>query len=990
MAVTWGSARTTSTNGVRVGIDLTYSVSGATATVVMELWVWTRRASFTSSASYSRGGTFGSGSGSFSYNHSSNSSDWPTSNRTRIGRWTTTRTLQYGSTQTVTATGSVSGLGGNMPSGSTSHSRSITLRARPYVRPNAPTGVSWSRNSDTSHTVSWSRNATTAGPYGSQRVQRRMYSKNGWSGWVTRATVSGTATSWTDRGTTANRAYQWRVVAVNTAGSRTSSASTIARTTPWVPSAVSARAVAAGIRVSFTNNVQYGAHSHSIQYEINGDGIWRVGTTLPGAISHHWTTRTWTFTGTNPANTYRFAVRSQTTEGPLRQSAWVYGNTVRLAAPPAAPTGLGPSSAWDASEDRVLSWRHVPTDDTDQEQFQVRHRLQGTSTWTTVAAADSEASQWTLPAGTYENGDVVDWQVRTWGVHPDPGPWSATNQQRPQARPTVAINAPEDGETLAFSSVTVEWGFDQEQGSKQSSWRWELLRDGQTDREGSGAGDRSSVEFTGLDNHADYLVRVWVRSAHGLWSDPDEVAFATDFIPPPTPSVEMSWDVGLGAAVAQITVPPPSEGEVVRRTNLVANPSFETGLAGVTGDVVSRSTNPAYAAVGTASLLLTNPDGGFVSNLFGQQLVDVPPDSEGWWLGFSASTMLVDEDGFEAVTVEVQWLNAAGNVVPGVTVVRDGWWLTTEHERHTVAAQAPAGATTARVRMRPAGIPGSPIRPGAAGQCATDAWIACLADTEGAARTQVAEYFDGATQGSQHVVYAWTGPAHASPSTEVEQTTTEAEYVQLWRAIDDGPWVLVADEVPLDTAVTDPIPAIGDGRVNYYRARAVSALPSTADSAAVALAVSTRQTRGWVYLNGGEGMAEVCRVRANAERSGTRGRARTRRQFAGRTRPVSYSGTATSNEWDVKARVAPNPDGGSTDDELVYMQEEYGDLLCYRDPTGKRWFASMDPVDDTARTIVGEVSWSMTEVDHVEGLAQEGLAVVGAAEDEDEGEGGEG
>src|SRR5699024_4275182 len=123
--------------------------------------------------------------------------------------------------------------------------------------------------------------------------------------------------------------------------------------------------------------------------------------------------------------------------------------------------------------------------------------------------------------------------------------------------------------------------------------------------------------------------------------------------------------------------------------------------------------------------------------------------------------------------------------------------------------------------------------------------------------------------------------------------------------------------------------------------------------------------------NGGPGMDVVCRVRANATRSGTRGRARELRQFAGREKPVSFTGTARSNEWDVAARVAPDFDGASTDDELGALQDEYGDLVCYRDTTGKRWFAAMGPLSDSARSIIGEVSFSMTEVDHVEGLAVE-------------------
>src|SRR5690606_25355768 len=96
MAVSWGPARESGTNGARVGIELAVSGSGATRTVVFEIWLWTKRASYGSSASYSYSGTYqGSGSGTFSYNHTNNSRDWPTQNQTRIARWSKTRSEEH-------------------------------------------------------------------------------------------------------------------------------------------------------------------------------------------------------------------------------------------------------------------------------------------------------------------------------------------------------------------------------------------------------------------------------------------------------------------------------------------------------------------------------------------------------------------------------------------------------------------------------------------------------------------------------------------------------------------------------------------------------------------------------------------------------------------------------------------------------------------------------------------------------------------------------
>src|SRR5690606_30373105 len=161
MAVGWGPARESGTNGARGGIELAVSGSGAPRAVVCEIWLWTKRASYGSSASYSYSGTYqGSGSGTFSYNHTNNSRDWPTQNQTRIARWSKTWTLQYGQTIKITAGASVSGLGGNIPT-PVSHSRSVTLPARDYVPPNPPSGATVTPSSDTAQVIQWTNPDTT-------------------------------------------------------------------------------------------------------------------------------------------------------------------------------------------------------------------------------------------------------------------------------------------------------------------------------------------------------------------------------------------------------------------------------------------------------------------------------------------------------------------------------------------------------------------------------------------------------------------------------------------------------------------------------------------------------------------------------------------------------------------------------------------------------------------------------------------------------------
>lgn len=166
MAISWGPITESSTNGARVGVDLTVTRSGGTLTRKLELWIWTKRASYKTNARYRRSGNVWSDSNpgnNFSYNHTNNSSDWPTSNRTRIGSWTSTRSISLGQSITTTAGGMIADLGGNIPSGPSNgwivHSRSVTV-TRPANPPSAPGRPSISNLTSSGGTATWTASST--------------------------------------------------------------------------------------------------------------------------------------------------------------------------------------------------------------------------------------------------------------------------------------------------------------------------------------------------------------------------------------------------------------------------------------------------------------------------------------------------------------------------------------------------------------------------------------------------------------------------------------------------------------------------------------------------------------------------------------------------------------------------------------------------------------------------------------------------------------
>lgn len=552
MAVSWGPARESGTNGARVGIELAVSGSGATRTVVFEIWLWTKRASYGSSASYSYSGTYqGSGSGTFSYNHTNNSRDWPTQNQTRIARWSKTWTLQYGQTIKITAGASVSGLGGNIPT-PVSHSRSVTLPARPYSAPAAPTGATVTRSSDSAQVIKWTNQGTTAAPVTRTRIRRRNYDGN----------PRGSFTAFTDRGTSTGTSFTdstvgnwWYEYAIRAEGPGGNSAWVYLpgiNTTPGSPKNVRVTPRADGNLIQWEPGHRWITGVTMEVQRQEGSGSW---TNL--AFGLHAEDTSALHADPNPSVTHRYRVRARASS-PVLYSDWAYSGNVELAAPPAAPTNLGPVTPWDATEPRVLTWKHSPVDGSEQTSFMIRYRVAGGS-WTTVPRIYSSESHWELPAGRAVNGEDFEWQVRTWGVHPDPSPYSAVNIQRPQARPTVSINTPVDGETVDRSEVLLSWGYGQEQDSGQAAYRIHITRDGGQTRTVAGTGEGTTRLITGLVDGATYTVQVEALSAHGLWSTPDSVTFPVVYLSPQAPSIEAAWNAVDGSASLQIEQPPWAE-----------------------------------------------------------------------------------------------------------------------------------------------------------------------------------------------------------------------------------------------------------------------------------------------------------------------------------------------------------------------------------------------------------------------------------------------
>ncbi len=195
-----------------------------------------------------------------------------------------------------------------------------------------------------------------------------------------------------------------------------------------------------------------------------------------------------------------------------------------------------------------------------------------------------------------------------------------------------------------------------------------------------------------------------------------------------------------------------------------------------------------------------------------------------------------------------------------------------------------------------------------------------------------------------------------------EDVTADVVEVDIQRQINGGPWVtiiaglaLTYEDEELTALVTDYLPTINGS--NNYRVIGYSAVPTSALSAEE-LNVTTEA--GWCFLNAGASFGTYAKFQAMPEIQARTSRAKALYHFAGRTKPVQLTGEAQ----DLILSIAGTLIGtSSTAAEFEAMAVTAG-VVCWRDPTGRRVFASIGDVDTGSTThFFSTVSFGLTEVD---------------------------
>ncbi len=774
-----------------------------------------------------------------------------------------------------------------------------------WATPNPPTNATVTRVDDWTQRLTWTNNPTNAAPYKGIRVVRWDQWKLD-EGYKVVATLSGAPTSWTDYSTGPNSRYQYGVYAFNDTTSDGAAWTSYVSTTPSAPTNVTAAKTAAGdILVTWTNTARMASYVEVWDRPDGGAGVF-LGSlyTFDGANSY-------THTGPSNTATHAYFVKHYTyDQNPRLWSAdSATSNTVQLLAAPGKPTQLGPQ-VMDPADLTPITWRHNPTDTTGQTAYELQHRPAG-GAWTSTGKIASTGQAWTTP-GTWPAGTNYEVQVRTWGQHADPSPWSDVHVVALSGRPSATILTP--AATLNSSSVAASWAYYDPESTAQSAAEVELLDQAGTVLETvniDGPGTEAQLQ-TRVDDQAAHTLRVRVRDGSGLWSVDAVQPFTVAYLPPASPTVAAQWDTSTGAAVLTFGYTDPLDDPTLAGRSLLPDPGFNTsaGPLPIRGDLYGRFWQH------DTSVGRTSP---------GSLRWDAEAAGVGWAWTYSDA---------QAATTGHQYVLTFWTRNPTGAV------------RFTVHQSGPAGLV---------GNIGTTVVPASGVDEWQRAQVAFTTLSADVTSMQVNVEADESVAGSTWI----------DDLTLVDVTATgpvaeyvAAETVELWRGGTLAATV-PAPAGPADVvALVDPIPPTTGVE---YQVVTWSDLPSSA-TRTVTLDPDP-DVAGRFWLNAGPGWSVVASASFGIARSRTVERARTLSHYSGRQLPVETIGDAVTDEVRLRARVWTLAEA-----DAWAEVHQAGTTVCYRDPHGLRLFGSAGPAPQDSQQTAGpfDLSATITRTDYQE------------------------
>lgn len=418
------------------------------------------------------------------------------------------------------------------------------------MAPAAPKNARWTRISNQDVTIQWDA-VPGATSYGIQ--YQKGGAQNEWTrpGWTSRTN------SFTARGFSKNLGFRFRIYATDKSGnSQYSNVTGWFYTPPPKPTVVKAAPNDEGVLLTVGQSGVY--YPSGLEWESpNGLDVDR-GSVLLGSGTG----------GKAPTSYLALGDGGDGLKYRVRRFVGAEGSQTRVFSPWSDYTK--PLSRWSAplapeiSSDPffmdggpvTLRYLPMPTDQSQNNQVEVRLRPQGTTDWLVQEwfRVEDLAHELEVVIPNLSGVGTWEWQAKTDnGVHMW-GPWSATAIFALISRPVVSVVVPDK----TRSKLTAQWTFTQAQGLPQSSVVVSLLQGGGIIEQRRGTGPATSTTFNAvLTNQTAYQLRV-EAACSGVQAAAKTVSWTTAFVPPTAPTISAVWDDAGG--FHQVTVAPGEGG----------------------------------------------------------------------------------------------------------------------------------------------------------------------------------------------------------------------------------------------------------------------------------------------------------------------------------------------------------------------------------------------------------------------------------------------
>lgn len=435
--------------------------------------------------------------------------------------------------------------------GSSSASCGVSVGGINYKAPNPPKNVKWTRVDDTKINSTWQANYDNGAlkPWKQIILAKREGRDGGnWGTWSDQGGGKGTvlnwdATNYSWTGLRSNARYQFSAYARNQAGDSSHVDSQVIYTTPAAPKSVTA--VKTGDRTVQVTADATNTYTWSIDFErqANGGDWETISTGLVGTKI--------TFTDTNaPGGTLRYRARCWRfiygDGGDGLFGAYTTSNEVTTITPPLAPTvSCDQGAVAPTNTALVLRWTPNHPDGTAQTSAEVEVTGQSGDTTTTTITGDS--TQWTRTASLQTVG-TVKFRVRTKGLDPDWGAWSAYVEVRIANPPSVVINGP--ASPVTAMPFTIAWSVADSTGVSMQTV--EIIRNGSvvyTRQPGTGVRELEITSADFLPSNGDQLqIRVSVRGGSTLTAMAS-VLVDVEYTPPDYPQVNIQYTADFSTVI---------------------------------------------------------------------------------------------------------------------------------------------------------------------------------------------------------------------------------------------------------------------------------------------------------------------------------------------------------------------------------------------------------------------------------------------------------